>query len=101
MINMSQSLMSLDKRRKPDQHKPYEHIAHEQPSEHMSPGATLQRAGRTERVPIMLRQDEVDAVDNFRFANRCTSRSDAIRMLMHQALKAAATEPAKENPDAH
>ena len=44
---------------------------------------------RTARVPVMSRKDEVEAVDSFRFAERCPSRSKAIRLLMQRGLQAS------------
>lgn len=54
---------------------------------------------RTARVPVMLRASEVEAVDGFRFANRCPSRSEAIRTLMKRGLQAASHEPVKDDAD--
>ncbi len=39
-------------------------------------------AQRTERVPIMMTKDEVAELDDWRFANRIDSRSEAIRKLV-------------------
>jgi hypothetical protein len=38
-------------------------------------------AGREERLQIMLSPGELEAVDNFRFANRMPSRAAAVREL--------------------
>ena len=44
---------------------------------------------RTNRVPIMLTDDELTAIDNWRFENRVATRSKAIRDLCHIALERA------------
>jgi hypothetical protein len=46
-------------------------------------------AGREERLQIMLAPDELDAVDNFRFAQRMPSRAAAVRELLRLGLQAA------------
>ena len=89
---MSKSLTSLDNGPAPKQLQRYEHVAHDQLEQHMSPQVRVQRVGRTERVQFLLREDEVEVVDGFRFANRCSSRSDAIRTLMKRGLQAATEE---------
>ena len=79
---MSMLHMSLDKHKNLTQFEQYEHIAHQQLPKHTTAGSLAQQAGRTERVPLMLRPDEVEAIDEFRFAYRCSNRSDAIRQLI-------------------
>lgn len=43
---------------------------------------------REKRVPIMMSEEEMSAIDDFRFANRIATRSDAIRRLCRMALVA-------------
>jgi hypothetical protein len=45
-------------------------------------------AGREERLQIMLSPGELEAVDNFRFANRMPSRAAAVRELFRLGLSA-------------
>jgi hypothetical protein len=45
-------------------------------------------AGREERLQIMLSSGELQAVDNFRFANRMPSRAAAVRELFRLGLSA-------------
>ncbi|WP_162742290.1 hypothetical protein [Nitratireductor sp. OM-1] len=42
---------------------------------------------REHRVPIMLTDDELQAIDDWRFENRVPTRSEAIRRLIEIALK--------------
>lgn len=79
---MSMLRISLDKHKNPSQDKQCEQVAHQQLQEHTTDSHPAQQAGRTERVPLMLRPDEVEAIDEFRFAYRCGSRSVAIRKLI-------------------
>jgi hypothetical protein len=44
---------------------------------------------REERLQIMLSPDELEAVDNFRFAHRMPSRAAAVRELFRYGLAAA------------
>jgi hypothetical protein len=44
---------------------------------------------RGERMQIMLRDDELVAIDDFRFANRMPSRAAAVRELLRRGLGAA------------
>lgn len=44
---------------------------------------------RGERLQIMLRDDELSVIDDFRFANRMPSRAAAVRELMRRGLAAA------------
>jgi CheY-like chemotaxis protein len=44
-------------------------------------------AKRNERIQILLNDEELEAVDEWRFDNRMPSRSAAVRALMHLALK--------------
>lgn len=44
---------------------------------------------REHRVPIMLSDPEISAIDDWRFANRMGSRSSAIRRLCRIALESA------------
>jgi metal-responsive CopG/Arc/MetJ family transcriptional regulator len=46
---------------------------------------------REERLQIMLSPQELQAVDNFRFAHRMPSRAAAIRELLRHGLAAAGT----------
>jgi len=48
---------------------------------------------RTKRIPIMMTDDELLAVDDFRFAHRITTRSEAIRQLCRLGLEAALEAP--------
>lgn len=41
---------------------------------------------RGERLQIMLSQEELEAVDDFRFANRMPSRAAAVRELLRRGL---------------
>lgn len=49
---------------------------------------------REERLQIMLSQDELSAVDDFRFRFRLPSRAAAIRELLKRGLEAQGTGPA-------
>ncbi|MBF0246832.1 MAG: ribbon-helix-helix protein, CopG family [Alphaproteobacteria bacterium] len=44
------------------------------------------------RVPIMMSQSEIEAVDDWAFANRIRSRSEAIRRLVRLGLEAPESE---------
>ena len=46
-------------------------------------------ASRDERLQIMLRPEELEVVDNFRFAHRMPSRAAAVRELFRLGLAAA------------
>jgi metal-responsive CopG/Arc/MetJ family transcriptional regulator len=47
---------------------------------------------RENRVPIMLTDEELKALDDWRFANRVATRSEAIRRLMAFGLAAPKKE---------
>jgi len=47
---------------------------------------------RDQRVPVMVTKAELRAVDDWRFARRFGSRSEAIRQLVALGLKASAEE---------
>lgn len=49
---------------------------------------------RTERVPIMMSKEEVEALDDWRFANRVNGRSEAIRRLVQIGLQTESKAPA-------
>lgn len=49
---------------------------------------------RLNRIPIMLRDDELAAIDDYRFKNRIGTRSDAIRRLCKAAIDAG-SEPSE------
>jgi hypothetical protein len=42
---------------------------------------------KEQRIPVMMTAEEVKAVDDWRFANRIGSRSEAIRQLVTLGLK--------------
>lgn len=42
---------------------------------------------RDQRVPVMMSEDEVAAIDAWRFDNRVGTRSEAIRLLCKAGLK--------------
>lgn len=42
---------------------------------------------RTVRVPLLLTPDEVEALDDWQFANRLRTRSDALREMMRRAFE--------------
>lgn len=44
---------------------------------------------RGERLQIMLDETEIEAIDDFRFANRMPSRAEAIRELLRRGLASA------------
>jgi metal-responsive CopG/Arc/MetJ family transcriptional regulator len=46
---------------------------------------------REERLQIMLSPEELNAVDNFRFAHRMPSRAAAVRELLRHGLNSAGT----------
>ena len=48
---------------------------------------------RGERLQIMLTEDEVKALDDWRFAKRMPSRASAIRELLRVGLAAEGVEP--------
>lgn len=43
---------------------------------------------RTQKLQLMLDLDELQAIDDWRFANRMPSRSAAVRSLLHRGLEA-------------
>jgi len=43
----------------------------------------------SKRLQIVITESELSAIDDWRFANRISSRSEAIRRLVQQALSAA------------
>lgn len=51
---------------------------------------------RENRVPIMLSDDELTAIDDWRFANRIGTRSDAIRRLCQITMKYALGIPQED-----
>lgn len=54
---------------------------------------------RTNRVPIMMSDDEINLVDDWRFKNRVATRSDAARRLIDLALRlSAAFEVLDDDP---
>jgi hypothetical protein len=52
---------------------------------------------REKRVPIMMSEDEMSAIDDWRFANRVATRSDAIRRLCRIALIGEDLKPELNN----
>jgi hypothetical protein len=48
---------------------------------------------RETRLQIMLDQDELAAIDTYRFENRMPSRAAAVRQLLRLGLEAIAAEP--------
>jgi len=48
---------------------------------------------RTEKLQIMLSDEELDAIDNWRFEHRLPSRAAAIRELIARGLKAELPDP--------
>jgi hypothetical protein len=54
-------------------------------------------AKRTVRVPLLLTQEEAKRLDDWQFANRLRTRSDAIRRLIELGLEAAKAEKGR-NP---
>jgi hypothetical protein len=61
---------------------------------------TTDHAKRTVRVPLLLTPEEVKNLDDWQFANRQRTRSDAIRRLIELGLEAATpkSEPADLTP---
>jgi metal-responsive CopG/Arc/MetJ family transcriptional regulator len=49
--------------------------------------ADLTKPKKEQRIPVMMTAEEVKAVDDWRFANRIGSRSEAIRQLVTLGLK--------------
>jgi len=47
---------------------------------------------KNQRVPLLLTEDELKAVDEFRFARKIASRNEALRLLLKLGLKAAGKE---------
>jgi len=47
--------------------------------------------GDTERVHVKMRVDEIRAIDDWRYANRVPTRSEAIRRLLTAALETSDT----------
>lgn len=58
------------------------------------------RGKRTERLQIMLNDDELGEIEDWRFIHRVNSRSSAIRMLIRLGLDASkqGVKPAEELP---
>jgi hypothetical protein len=54
------------------------------------------RASREERLQIMLSPEELEAVDNFRFAHRMPSRAAAVRELFRLGLAAVGSTVAAQ-----
>lgn len=54
-------------------------------------GVAMTKAPRENRVPIMMSEEELAAIDDWRFANRVATRSDAVRRLCQIGLEADAT----------
>jgi hypothetical protein len=50
-------------------------------------------SGREERLQIMLSPEELEAIDNYRFAFRMPTRAAAVRELLKLGLASAGTEP--------
>lgn len=46
---------------------------------------------RTQKLQLMLDQDELQAIEDWRFANRMPSRSAAVRSLLNRGLEAGDT----------
>jgi len=55
---------------------------------------------RTEKIQIMLDDDELEAIDNWRFEHRLPSRAAAIRELIRRGLKmdSQLPEPPSDQP---
>jgi hypothetical protein len=53
-------------------------------------------AKRTVRIPLLLTPDEAKTLDDWQFANRLRTRSDAIRRLIELGLEAAKGAPEKQ-----
>ena len=51
---------------------------------------------RTVRLPLLLTEDEAEKLDDWRFANRMRTRSDAIRWLIELGLETAKGAPEKQ-----
>lgn len=51
---------------------------------------------KTRRIPLLLEEDEMQAVDGWRFANKIASRNEAVRLLLKIALQAEKEKRAKE-----
>ena len=49
---------------------------------------TISGGKRTEKIQIMLNDDEIKAIDDWRFENRLPSRAAAIRELLSRGLQA-------------
>lgn len=49
--------------------------------------------GRDERLQIMLSPEELETIDNFRFANRMPTRAAAVRELLKLGLASAGITP--------
>ncbi len=55
----------------------------------------MSRLNRAERLQIMLTEDELAAVDDWRFARRMPSRASAVRELLKRGLAAEGFEIAR------
>jgi metal-responsive CopG/Arc/MetJ family transcriptional regulator len=63
----------------------------------------MQNKLKDQRIPVMMTASEVKAIDDWMFANRLRSRSEAIRQLVAQSLKgipASGIEAASGRQDA-
>ena len=47
---------------------------------------------RVNRIPIMMTDEELAAIDDWRFSNRVATRSEAIRQLCQKGLTAGASD---------
>ena len=56
----------------------------------------MQQSGK--RLTILVTNEEVIAIDDFRFAKRMRNRSDAVRALLKLGLKKVRRRPSKKPP---
>jgi hypothetical protein len=62
----------------------------------MKGGMPLSEANRGERLQIMLTQDELRALDDWRFGKRMPSRAAAVRELLKRGLSAEGFQSAEQ-----
>jgi hypothetical protein len=62
-------------------------------------GHVAKKPKRTERLQVMLSEDEITLIDDFRFQKRIPSRAAAIRELLRRGLSTFARESRRRGDD--
>lgn len=56
----------------------------------------MPKEARQHRLPILLSEQEIDAISEFRWRNRVPSQTEAVRQLIAKGLQAEATNPERK-----